>query len=770
MSKIAIAPLLAAFATAAHAQVCQWSTDFYPGDFDAGVTAIANFDDGSGLATYAAGWFTTAGGVDAMSLAKWDGASWSQVGGGLNAGLPRFVSNLLPFDDGSGFKLFVVGSFDDVGGQPANGIATWDGSTLAPLIPPFDPVSATAHNDGTGPALFFSGNAATRGVYKWDGSSFTALPGDFQFAPSTLLSVVGHASVPDGLYAGGGFTTIDGSPVNRLARWDGASWAEVPGWTGGTILTMYFDPVAGGSGLVLGGSDPVDSAKGYLASWNGVGWDERAYPGGRIQAIVPFLAGLPFGQIVGGFGVDGANDLYLCDVLSVTPLGFDIDGNINTLIGDLSTEMLAGGTFLEFGGANAARLAHFINDGNGFRPLGNASVGNSPTSTSNAMTTWDPPGAAGPQLVIGGSMVSVGPLRANRVAAWDGAAWSALGGGVVGSRVSALAAFDVGVGMQLFVGGLFDAPGVNIAAWDGAAWQALGTGLDGACSAILGFDDGSGFSAYVGGFFTAAGGVAASNIARWNGVAWSSVGAGLPSSCRSLAAFDDGGGEALFAATSQLHRWDGAAWSIVTGAPSGINVLRVIDGELYVGGSFTEVDGLTVNGITKWDGVAWSAIGQGFDGSVSDIRRFNDGAGCSIYAVGSFETLADGTPARHIARWDGAGWSEVEDGLSRVYFSGATVLGELDGDLYVAGDFRKAGNVPSGRIARLGCTPLPSCTGDLDFDGDIDAADALILANRLQGPGVAIDTECVDADLDGDTDADMFDLAIMQELVGAACP
>ena len=48
------------------------------------VRALTVFDDGSGPALYAGGAFTTAGGVAANHIAKWNGSSWSALGSGMN--------------------------------------------------------------------------------------------------------------------------------------------------------------------------------------------------------------------------------------------------------------------------------------------------------------------------------------------------------------------------------------------------------------------------------------------------------------------------------------------------------------------------------------------------------------------------------------------------------------------------------------------------------------------------------------------------------------
>ncbi|MFH0983162.1 MAG: hypothetical protein V2A79_16705, partial [Planctomycetota bacterium] len=44
------------------------------------VWALTVFDDGTGPALYAGGGFTTAGGVSANYIAKWNGTQWSALG------------------------------------------------------------------------------------------------------------------------------------------------------------------------------------------------------------------------------------------------------------------------------------------------------------------------------------------------------------------------------------------------------------------------------------------------------------------------------------------------------------------------------------------------------------------------------------------------------------------------------------------------------------------------------------------------------------------
>ena len=96
------------------------------------VYALTVFDDGGGPALYAGGAFTTAGGVAANYVAKWDGSSWAPLGSGVS-GTSSSVSALTVFDDGGGPALYAGGRFTSAGGVAANRIAKWDGSSWSAL-------------------------------------------------------------------------------------------------------------------------------------------------------------------------------------------------------------------------------------------------------------------------------------------------------------------------------------------------------------------------------------------------------------------------------------------------------------------------------------------------------------------------------------------------------------------------------------------------------------------------------------------------------------
>jgi hypothetical protein len=73
-------------------------------------------------ALYAGGNFTTAGGGMAYRIARWDGSSWSSLGGGLDDSV-RSIS----FDENG--ILYVGGYFDEADGVGALRVACWDGTT-----------------------------------------------------------------------------------------------------------------------------------------------------------------------------------------------------------------------------------------------------------------------------------------------------------------------------------------------------------------------------------------------------------------------------------------------------------------------------------------------------------------------------------------------------------------------------------------------------------------------------------------------------------------
>jgi hypothetical protein len=837
------------------AQPCEpgWAEGFAFWGIDGIVRAQAVFDDGHGPALYVGGEFTDAAGVPVNGIARLDGRRWSTVAGPDGLGLsedvfpfPVVVYALTVFDDGTGPALYAAGEFSTAGGVTVNNIARWDGSVWSPLTAPGGtgvakfgfPASVyalTVFDDGTGPALYAGGDFATTGgvtvnyVARWDGSTWSALTGPAGTGVNGevyTLMVFDEGSGP-ALYAGGIFTTAGGVFVNRVARWDGTDWSPLagPSATGvnGEIraLTVFDDGTgpalyAGGTFTTAGGV-----ALSRIARWDGSVWSPLTGPTGamgvnnRVNALTVFDDGAGPALYAGGtFTTDGGvalSHIARWDGSVWSPLpgprGTGVNGEVNALIAfDNGTgpALYAGGEFTTAGGLKAYNIAKW--DGTALSPLFLPSSAGM-NATVNELTVFDD--GSGPALYAGGSFTTAGGVSAHRIARWDGVAWSTMTGFPatgVSSAVFAMTVFDDGTGPALYAGGQFRTAGdvtVNrIAKWDGSAWSPLtgpsGTGVADWVHDLSVYNDGTGPALYAGGEFTTAGGVPVNRMAEWDGSAWSSLsgltgGTGVYDEVRAFTVFDDGTNPALFAGGSfltaggvtvnHIAKWDGSAWSPLTG-PAGtgftgkVYTLTVFDDgtgpALYAGGNFTTAGGVTVNRIAKWDGNAWSPLtgpsGTGVDHTVLALTVFDDGTGPALYAGGHF-TTAGGVTVNRIAKWDGIKWSPLTGpsgtGVSN-WVGALTVFDDGTGPaLFVGGGFTTAGGVPSEYIAKwTSCPPNPSCNpADLAEPFDtLDLADIVAFVT-------AFGNLAPDADLA--EPFGLFDLADLLAFVtafGAGCP
>jgi len=371
------------------------------------------------------------------------------------------------------------------------------------------------------------------------------------------------------------------------------------------------------------------------------------------------------------------------------------------------------------------------------------------------MTTWDPdgPGPMGTQLVVGGNFTTAGGITVNRIARWDGSAWHALAGGVSGGSfpaVTALATWDpdgdVPLHHHLIAAGGFIAAGgttVNrIARWDGVAWHSLGTGMNAEVLCLATWDpDGDGplpVELVAGGSFQMAGATAANRIARWDGATWRRLSNGMNDLVTAMTVWDPDGpgplGEVLVAAggfttagnssATRVARWDGNSWqplgsgidhwalSLAAWDPDGPGPALP---QIVVGGSFETAGGVAASRIARWDGSAWEPLGSGMSGGVvPDVYALRpwdpDGDGplpAQLIAGGVF-TEAGGQTVNCIARWDGASWSALGEGVSGGPFVDVLALAVLEADgegaqpprLVAGGEFLVAGEVAAGNIAR----------------------------------------------------------------------
>ncbi len=757
VSAISTAPPLLAQATG-----CQpdWLPTFggMPGANNE-IRAQAVFDDGAGPELYVGGTFGRIGGIEAVSIARWDGSTWRALGVGVNGAVDSFAV----FDDGSGPALYVGGEFNYAGGAPASGIAKWKNSSWSPLGAglgsSFTPraLALLAFDDGSGPALFVGGRFITAGgqaadsIAKWSGSVWSSI-GSGASADVTSLATFDDGSGP-ALYAGGQFGAAGGVVVNHVARWDGTGWSALGSGTSSIVRALVTFDEGSGARLFAGGSFTTaggQSATG-IARWDGSQWSAvggglgaalqpevdalRVYPGGSAPAL---YAGGTFDSAGGA----SARNLARWDGTSWSALGSGVaDGYPRTAVLSLCVfdagagdRLFLAGNFTMAGDRPANRLAYC--DGAVLSPL---TLG--ANNSVRALSTLD--AGSGLDLYAAGGFTGVGGVPANHIARWDGHDWHALGDGVRGPGsvpvASALAAYDDGSGPALFVGGSISSAGgvpvSNIAKWDGATWSALGSGVDTATSwipvqALCVFDDGSGPALFVGGEFTSAGGVPANSIAKWNGSQWSALGQGVTygpvlASVSALAVYDDGTGAALYAAgifstaggvsAHNIARWDGQTWSpLGAGTDGSLAALLVYDDgsgpELFVGGWFQFAGGQLSLDLAKWNGSSWTAFGNPWMtlGWVDSLCAYDDGQGAALYVGGNF--LNPQGDLTCIARRDASGWSDAGSGMDEDVFALA-VYDHMGGPaLFAGGSFPSCYDTQESFLSKWGlpqgCWPL----------------------------------------------------------------
>lgn len=269
------------------------------------VWSLAVFDAGDGPMLYVGGQHINAAGRRMPYLARWDGADWSPVPGleGPEMELDQYVRSMFVWDDGTGESLYVGGAFTMAGGEVVNHIARFDGTTWSALGGAGDvgldavPMTMHAHDFGQGEVLVVAGRFTTAGgvaanrVASWDGAAWAALGDDSEID----TAVIDLVSFGGSLYA-----SLSGefSEVSGVVRFDGDSWERVVGpeqtfrsqevWP----LAVFDDGegerlYAGGRFSVREGDDRI--AEGF-AWWDGQRWQGT----GRLPIALQIGDMLPF--------------------------------------------------------------------------------------------------------------------------------------------------------------------------------------------------------------------------------------------------------------------------------------------------------------------------------------------------------------------------------------------------------------------------------------------------------------------------------------------
>jgi len=585
---------------------------------------------------------------------------------GLFGGVGLVRASLV-WDDGTGEALYVAGQiFHGVGCASGSGVFKWDGTSwsavgVLPMFLSDDDVRTLAVFDaGNGPELYAGGRIQVAqnsivNVVRFDGTDWVpvgeGLAGQSSSSPSVVqkLEVFDDGNGPM-LYAVGDFRRSgSNNTFYHVARTDGHEW--FPAGLLGTSITnarrsyaLHAAEDADGPVLYTMGEN------GWFARWNGQGWTR--IPTSAISSIGTVVSMTTYDRGQGP-------EVYVAS----------LQEGVRRFNGVNGWEVVAGGSTTAFRWLHVTDLGDgeklymcgssvLAYDGQSVTTLDQFTIGVASLYTLN---TYD--NGQGPRLLLGGDFRQVNGRDYNALAWWDGQSWSPTSEGPVGG-ISSFEILDAGQGPELYAAGTFR------------------------------YLDRNAQNRY---------------IVKRVGEQWVPVGGGLTSPTNALTVHDAGDGPALYAGgnfASRISKWDGSSWTPISTGMNG-NVLALLavqtpDGpRLYAGGEFTNASSQTVNRVAVWDGQSWSPLGAGVSGSVRALIEFDDGTGPAIYAAGGF-SFAGGQPVRGIARWDGEQWSPLGPGLgSQGQVNALAVFDDGTGPaLYAGGSFNATANQPNASLAR----------------------------------------------------------------------
>jgi hypothetical protein len=281
-------------------------------------------------------------------------------------------------------------------------------------------------------------------------------------------------------------------------------------------------------------------------------------------------------------------------------------------------------------------------------------------------------------LLAAGSFTNAGGVTgANRIASWDGSAWSAVGpASSLNGDVHALAV----AGGKIYAGGAFTNAGTDanadfLAVYDGA-WHSFctpvvsGAPFNGTVNALQVVGD----TLYVGGSFSNGAGIDAADFL---------VGCKLAT------------GAASPAVDSVSHAFGGAVDALTSDAA----------GHLYAGGAFTDLEAIPqADHVAGYlGGGVWTALGSGpgLGGSAVDsLVRSLAAGGTTLYVGADSVNIAGLAKADHIAAWDGASWHAMGANAAGTdgYLPAATEVDALftsGSHVYAGGTWTNVGGDPT---------------------------------------------------------------------------
>lgn len=285
------------------------------------------------------GQFSMAGGIAANGAAAYDPVqgTWSSLGLPANA----IVNALATLPNGT-----LVATGTTLGSSYGEGLVAWNGSTWSPLGTSTIDVSCLLplpNGDLVVGGHFQSiAGVPAKGVARWDGANWHALPGLDLITIFNPDIVVRHlARLANGDLVAGGLFTCSGGQC--LARWDGTSWTSIAPTTGILDVRALLALPNGGLAISLSG----------VRQWNGSSWS--------VLGNLPFgpyvyaLTTAPDGSLIAGG--DFADGVARWDGTAWLPVGSGSPMSVKAFAWGRDGNLLVGGGFASAGGAASPRIA-----------------------------------------------------------------------------------------------------------------------------------------------------------------------------------------------------------------------------------------------------------------------------------------------------------------------------------------------------------------------------------------------------------------------------
>jgi hypothetical protein len=442
----------------------------------AGIQALLPLGD----SLYAGGNFAQAGLQPVRNVARWDGTQWHPVGEG-----PR----------GAG-----VSSLASIGTQVAAGAAElsiWDGTSwnalaAADLVSLSNPVSLASSTSDL-MALGFSRNpvaggpqtvvlvrddgveiqglgsrnlglpemnalaASSSGVVlggafrprdvqlweclaRWDGRTWNSLNRGLNYPPTGLrVRLLSVAASNDEILAGGVFPFVGTNQVNNIAQWDGSQWLPL----GDGVLSVVTAVAWLGDRVVA-----ATETAGILI-WDGHAWHSLGLsPLLRYQALA-VSSNEVFAAGITSAGSTSPGVIVRWDGRTWTEMATNLQSQVLCLYHD-GQRLYAGGRFTQIQGVASRGIAAW--DGTRWAPVAGGLPPDSALSPADQVRAITSDGTG--RLFVGGTFIHTASGATN-VARIDGASWHALGSGVEGYPVTAMAWWNG----ELLIGGAFHRTG-----------------------------------------------------------------------------------------------------------------------------------------------------------------------------------------------------------------------------------------------------------------------------------------------------------------------